>query len=176
MYQHSIDTGELPQDWLNANTSCIYKTGDKHAAENYRPVSLTSVPCKLLEHIICRHMLRHLEKSKVLTTLNHGFRSGYSCETQLLITINDLLKSYDKGKQIDMAILDFSKIFDTVPHKKLLHKLDQYEIRGPVRRWLTNFLTKRKMRVTLERESSQQVTVDSGVPQGTVLGYYFSAT
>jgi hypothetical protein len=52
MCQHSIDTGELPQDWLNANTSCIYKKGDKHAAENYRPVSLTSVPCKLLEHII----------------------------------------------------------------------------------------------------------------------------
>jgi hypothetical protein len=61
-----------------------------------------------------------------------GFRSGYSCETQLLITINDLLKSYDKGKQIDMAILVFSKAFDTVPHKKLLHKLDQYEISGPV--------------------------------------------
>jgi hypothetical protein len=132
-------------------------------------------------------MLRHLEKNKVLTTLNHGFRSGYSCETQLLITINDLLKSYnkgfsvfqgffcnsryrDKGKQIDMAILDFSKTFDTVPHKKLLHKLDQYGIRGSVHRWLANFLTKRKMRVTLEGESSQQVTVDSGVPQGTVLG------
>ena len=142
-------------------------------------------------------MLRHLEKNKVLTTLNHDFRSGYSCETQLLITINDLLKSCDKGKQIDMAILDFSKAFDTradpgfqvrgvhlkklrraeggakifgvfrvknhdftqkknhifsnfggggarrvrppldppldtVPHKKLLHKLDQYGIRGPV--------------------------------------------
>ena len=69
-----------------------------------------------------------------------------------------------------MAILDFSKAFDTVPHKKLLNKLDQYGIRGPVHRWLTNFLTKRKMRVTLEGESSQQVTVDSGVPQGTVLG------
>ena len=156
MYQHSIDT-ELPQDWLNANISCIYKKGNKHAAENYRPVSLTSVPCKLLEHISCRHMLRHLEKNKVLTTLNHGFRSGYSCETQLLITINDLLKSYDKGKQIDMAILDFSKAFDTVPHKKLLHKLDQYGIRGTVHRWLMNFLTKRKMRVTLG-ESSQQVS------------------
>jgi hypothetical protein len=114
-------------------------------------------------------MLRHLEKNKVLTKLNHGFRSGYSCETQLLITINDLLKSYDKSKQIDMAILDISNAFDTTP-QKLLHKLDQYGIRGPVHRWLTNFLTKRKMRVTLEGESSQQVTVDSGVPQGTVLG------
>jgi hypothetical protein len=115
-------------------------------------------------------MLRHLEKNKVLTTLNHGFRSGYSGETQVLITINDLIKSYDKGKQIDMAILVFSKAFDNVPHKKLLHKLDQYEISGPVHRWLTSFLTQRKMRVTLEGESSQQVTVDSGVPQGTILG------
>ena len=80
------------------------------------------------------------------------------------------LKSYDKGKQIDMAILDFSKAFDTVPHKKLLHKLDQYGITGPAHRWLTNLLKKRKMRVTLEAESSQQVTIDSGAPQGTLLG------
>ena len=80
------------------------------------------------------------------------------------------LKSYDKGKQIDMAILDFSKAFDTVPHTKLLHKLDQYGITGPAHRWLTNLLKKRKMRVTLEAESSQQVTIDSGAPQGTVLG------
>ena len=52
IFQKSIDTGTLPEDWLNANISCVYKKGDKHAAENYRPVSLTSVPCKLLEHII----------------------------------------------------------------------------------------------------------------------------
>jgi hypothetical protein len=116
-------------------------------------------------------MLRYLEKNKILKTLNHGFRSGYSCKTQLLITINDLLKSYDKGKQIDMAILDFSKTFETVPHTKRLHKLHQYGIRGHIYRWLTNFLTKRKMRVTLEGESSQQLTVvDSGVPQDPVLG------
>jgi hypothetical protein len=64
-----------------------------------------TVPCGTPESTVTRHMLRYLEKNKVLTTLNHGFRSGYSCETQLLITINDPLKSYDKGKQIDMAIL-----------------------------------------------------------------------
>ena len=115
IFQRSIDHGKLPDDWLNANISCIFKKGDKHAAENYRPVSLTSVPCKLLEHIICGHMLKHLEKHKVLTNLNHGFRSGYSCETQLVITINDLIQSFDKGKQVDIAILDFSKAFDTVP-------------------------------------------------------------
>ena len=83
--------------------------------ENYRPVSLTSVPCKLLEHIICRHLMKHLETNKILTNLNHGFRSGYSCESQLLTTINDFLKEHDKGHQVDVAILDFSKDFDTVP-------------------------------------------------------------
>ena len=79
----------------------IQKRAIKHLAENYRPVSLTSVTSKLL----CRHLLKHLQKNKILTTLNHGFRSGYSCETQLLTTMNDLLQSYDKGQQTDVAIL-----------------------------------------------------------------------
>ena len=114
IFQLSINTGELPTDWKKANISCVYKKGDKHLASNYRPVSLTSVCCKLLEHIICHHLMNHFDSHGILTNLNHGFRSGYSCETQLLTTTNDLLTLYDQGKQIDMAILDFSKAFDTV--------------------------------------------------------------
>ena len=78
IFQVSIDTGDLPKDWRDANISSIFKKGDKqlkHLPENYRPVSLTSVPCKLLEHIICRHLMKHLETNKILTNLNHGFRS-----------------------------------------------------------------------------------------------------
>ena len=160
IFQRSIDHGKLPNDWLNANVSCIFKKGDKHAAENYRPVSLTSVPCKLLEHIICGHMMKHLEKD-VLTSLSHGFRSGYFCETQLVVTIHDMLQSFDKGKQVDIGILDFSKAFDTVPHDRLLHKIDQYGIRGPLHTWLTSFLTERKMRVALEGEYSHEATWNS---------------
>ena len=93
------------------------KKGDVHLAENYRPVSLTSVSCKLLEHVICKHLLNHLERNNILTNLNHGFRSGYSCETQLLVTLNELLHFNDKGLQTDVAVLDFSKAFDTVPMK-----------------------------------------------------------
>ena len=115
-------------------------------------------------------MLKHLDKNKILTNLNHGFRSGYSCEAQLLTTINDFLQEHDKGHQIDVAILDFSKAFDTVPHSKLLHKLHQYGIKGKIHKWLTNFLTARSMRTIVEGEKSNETTVDSGVPKGTVLG------
>ena len=132
-------------------------------AENYRPVSLTSVSCKLLEHSICKHLLDHLEKNNILTNLNRGFRSGYSCETQLLITMHDLLQNNDKGLQTDMVILDCFKAFDTVPHSKLLHKPDNYGITGSIHSWLKMFLTQRHMRVVVEGEFSDSVTVDSGV-------------
>ena len=137
---------------------------------NYRPVSLTSVVCKTLEHIVCRHLLKHFENNKILTKLNHGFRSGYSTETQLLTTVNDLQKSYDKNIQVDMAVLDFSKAFDTVPHDKILHKMDAYGVRGNLHNWLSSFLKDRQMNVVVEGEHSKSVHVDSGVPQGTVLG------
>ena len=80
------------------------------------------------------------------------------------------MKEYDKGNQTDVAILDFSKAFDTVPHKKLLHKLEQYGIEGSILAWLKDFLTNRKMKTVVEGEKSDDVKVDSGVPQGTVLG------
>ena len=76
IFQYSLDTGTLPLDWRNANITPVFKKGDRHLAENYRPVSLTIVTCKILEHIICSHMLKHFDKHK--TSLNHGFRSGYS--------------------------------------------------------------------------------------------------
>jgi hypothetical protein len=81
-----------------------------------------------------------------------------------------MLQSFDKGKQVDIRILDFSKAFDTVSHDRLLHKIDQYGIRGPLHTWLTSFPTERKMRVALEGEYSDDATIDSGVPHGTVLG------
>ena len=91
---------------------------------NYRPVSLTCITCKPFEHIICKHILAHLENHKILTDLQHDFRSGRSCETQLVTTFQDLVQMHNKkGSQIDIAVLDFSKAFDTVPHDGLLSKL-----------------------------------------------------
>ena len=78
----------------------LLKKGDRLLPENYRQVSLTSVPCKILEHMICSHLWKHFEGHDILTKLNHGFRSGYSTETKLLVTLHDLLKSFDSKNRI----------------------------------------------------------------------------
>ena len=140
---------------------------------NYHPVcvSLTCITCKLFEHILCKHILAHLEHHKILTDLQHGFRSGRSCETQLVTTFQDLAQMHDKkGSQIDIAVLDFSKAFDMVPHDGLLSKLKHYGIDDKIWLWICNFLKNRKQSVVVDGKQSSLIDVVSGVPQGTVLG------
>ena len=170
IFQKSLDSGDVPADWRDANVCAIFKKGDRHDANNYRPVSLTSVCSKLLEHIIHKHMIIHFDQHEILTERNHGFRKQYSCETQLITTIDDLTRSYDSKTQVDIAVLDFSKAFDKVPHRELLHKLRSYGIDGNIARWIESFLCQRTMRVVVEGTASHKIKVTSGVPQGTVLG------
>ena len=111
-----------------------------------------------------------VEDHKILTNLQHGFRSGRSCETQLITTTHDLLTSFNSKSQIDVAILDFSNAFDTVPHAGLLGKLEHYGIDSKILLWITNFLNNCKQRVVVDGSFSNFANVESGVPQGTVLG------
>ncbi len=166
----TLSTGELPEDWLKANISPIFKKGNRNLPENYRPVSLTCICCKIFEHIICKHIRNHLDKYNILSIFQHGFRYLHSCETQLLLTLHDLLFERDNNTQIDLAILDFSKAFDTVPHNHLLSKLRHYGINGSIHTWISTFLKCRTQCVVVDGVKSESVTVDSGVPQGTVLG------
>jgi hypothetical protein len=93
IYQLSLDSGRLPQDWLSASVALAFKTQNYRFPANYQPISLTSVPCKILEHIIGHHIMSYFQEHKTLTPLNHGFKSGYSTETQLLTATNDLMIS-----------------------------------------------------------------------------------
>ena len=119
---------------------------------------------------MCKHIVNYLERHKLLTTLQHGFRKAHSCESQLLITIDDLITAYDSKVQTDVGILDFSRAFDTVPHERLMGKLAHYGIQEPTNQWIRAFLTNRSMRVVVDGETSDPAPVRSGVPQGTVLG------
>ena len=133
-------------------------------------MSLTCIASKVLEHIVVKDIVTHLEKHGILVNNQHGFRSGRSCESQLFITSQDLAKCLDAKQQIDAAILDFSKAFDKVPHTRLLNKLHHYGIRGPQLHWIKAFLSNRTQRVVVDGEQSGPADVISGVPQGTVLG------
>ena len=170
IFRQSIASGELPNDWKKAWITPVYKKGNCNDPANYRPVSLTCIVCKLLEHVLCTHIRAHLDRHGILTPIQHGFRSGHSTESQLLLTTHELLKERDAGKQVDVVILDFSKAFDTVPHKRLLGKLELYGINGNILRWISGFLTSRKQSVVVDGSKSEEADVISGVPQGTVLG------
>ena len=96
--------------------------------------------------------------------------ANHSCDSQLLITVEDLARNLDHGLQTDVLILDFQKAFDKVPHQRLIQKLNFYDIRGNILDWVTQWLTSRTQRVVVDGEVSEHVHVKSGVPQGTVLG------
>ena len=99
--------------WSLANICPFFKKSDRSLACNYRPVSLTCVPCKLLEHIVCSNIMAHLDEHKLLSDRQHTFRKGHSCETQLTTVINDWAKILDNRGRVDTFILDFEKAFDT---------------------------------------------------------------
>ena len=166
----SLDTGVVPRDWRCANVSPVYKKGEKYIAENYRPISLTCICCKLMEHIVTSHIMNHADKNSILYPLQHGFRSQRSCETQLVEFVEDITQNMAAGKQTDILIMDFSKAFDKVCHSLLVHKLRHYGIKGKVNQWIGNFLSGRSQQVVLSGEKSPYISVESGVPQGSVLG------
>ena len=141
IFQQSIHTGQTPYDWTTTLVTPIFKKGNHHLVGIYRPVSLTSVLCKILEHIICNHIRSLLDKCNISTQWQHGFRSKHSCETQLLITLHDLMHWGDQKVQIDMAVLDFAKAFDNVPHMSFLGKLQRYGIDNDILNWVSAFLT-----------------------------------
>lgn len=170
IFQTSIDTATLPNQWREANICAVHKKGAKRNPSNYRPVSLTCAACKILEHILHSHIMKHLEQHNVLVDSQHGFRSKRSTETQLVTTINDVAYALHCNESVHLALLDFSKAFDKVPHQRLLNKLRFYGIRGQLHKCMESFRTQRTQQVVCDGAMSTKQKVLFGVPQGTVLG------
>ena len=142
IFQQSYNTSKLPNDWLQALVTPIHKKSLKSNPANYRPISLTCILCKVMEHIIVSNIWKHLHKHGIILHFQHGFQSGLSCESQLIETVHDWMTALDNKTQIDAILLDFAKAFDKVPHKRLLSKLTSYGNTGNTHNWITSFFIK----------------------------------
>ena len=170
LFDKTMSCGKLPAQWKIAEVRPIFKKGSKTSPGNYRPVSLTSVVCKLFEGFVRNALYDHFVVNDLLSEEQYGFCKGRSCTTQLLNTINDWLTQLDNKTPVDAVYLDFRKAFDTVPHERLLNKLHGYGVRGNVLNWVRDFLSDRSQFVSINDQMSSKINVTSGVPQGSVLG------
>ena len=166
----SVDCGVLPHDWKNAFVSPIYKKGARNLPENYRPISLTSIACKIMEKLIRNTILCHLVENDLLSEKQFGFVSGRSTVTQLLNYLDICADVIANGGIVDSIYFDFSKAFDTVPHRRLSVKMKAYGIEGKLLAWVEAFLSGREQVVRVNGELSSSKAVISGIPQGSVLG------
>ena len=138
LFNKSLSRGEIPDAWRESIVIPIHKKSDP---KNYRPVSLTSSVCKLLENIVRQHLQTHLNKHNLLIDNQHGFRSKRSCETKLISTLNDWCKALGNKQNIEIIYLDISHAFDCVPYNRLLTKLYNIGIKGNLLGWFCSFLT-----------------------------------
>ena len=170
VFNQSLKEGAIPNDWKLAIVTPLFKKGSKKDPSNYRPISLTSVICKVLETLIRNRIMEYLSENHLLADEQYGFRPGRSCAVQLLEILEEWTKLLDEGVPIDVIYLDFSKAFDSVSHSHLLYKLHKLGIQGKLLEWLESFLSERQQRVRIGSSLSSWAPVVSGVPQGSVLG------
>ena len=162
--------GVFPDIWKIAKVIPIFKKGDRTNEDNYRPISLLSCFEKILERLMCKRMLDFLKKHKILYKLQFGFRESHSTSLALIEAMNEIYSKLDEGKFVLGVFLDLKKAFDTIDHQILLKKLEHYGFRGVVNTWLSSYLSDRKQFTYVNGYCSNLGAINTGVPQGSVLG------
>ena len=170
LFNTSLRTMQVPAEWKTAAITPVYKKGNKASCDNYRPVSLTSIVCKLLEKIIRDKIMGYLRKYELLSNKQYGFIPGRSTTLQLLKILDEWTSALDNGLAIETIYMDFRKAFDSVPHRRLIYKLEALGLENPILSWVASFLSNRSQYVQINGSRSKDYRVTSGIPQGSVLG------
>ena len=169
LWKQSLDTGEIPVKLLKAHVTPIYKKGDKCTPANYRPISLTSLLIKIFERILRKRIMKYLIDNNKLNNIQHAFRIGRSCLSLLLDHFDKIMHAIEHGYEYDVVYTDFAKAFDKCDFAIICEKLNNIGINHNVGRWIHNFLTGRTFSVVVNKTKSDEVSVESSVPQGTVI-------
>ena len=172
IFSNILSTSIYPDLWKIANVTPIFKKGDKQLIKNYRPISLLPICGKILEKIIFNHLYSYLTANRLITKNQSGFRPGDSTTNQLLYLVDEIHQAFDSAEcfEVRAVFLDISKAFDKVWHDGLIFKLKQNGVSGGLLKLFQNYLSNRKQRVVLNGSHSDYSAIESGVPQGSVLG------
>lgn len=169
-FQHLFNSGTIPDQWKQGVITPAYKGGRRSDPANYRPITLLPVVSKVMESVVADQLRDYLESTHLLAEEQHGFRKQRSCLTNLLLARDAWTKSLDRGNEIDVIYLDFSKAFDRVHHPTLISKLGTLGVGGTLLSWITYYLHGRSISVRVAGTVSSRARTHSGVPQGSVLG------
>ena len=172
MFKNILETSSYPDIWKRANVTPIFKKNDKQAVKNYRPISLLPIIGKLFEKIIFNNLYTYLTTNNLITKNQSGFRPGDSTSNQLLYLVNEIHEAFENPKSLEVraVFLDISKAFDKVWHNGLIFKLKQNGISGNLLNLFKSYLQNRRQRVVINGSYSEYLSIESGVPQGSVLG------
>ena len=172
IFDNIIRTGRFPEQWKRANVTPVHKKEDKHLIKNYRPISLLPIFAKVFEKIVFDNLYNHLVINHLITKNQSGFRPGDSGTNQLIYLVHEIFKNFDCVENLETRsiYLDMSKAFDKVWHDGLIYKLEKNGVTGRLLVLLKNYLNNREQRVVLNGKSSDWGNINSGVPQGSVLG------
>ena len=170
LFNLSIQTGVVPSAWKTSTVVPIPKGKAATELSNYRPISLLSVCSKILERHVSSILIDYISDNHLLENSQWGFLAGKSTTTALLSVVHDWHLHLEAKSDVCAVFFDLRKAFDSVPHRPLLHKLENLGIDKFLLNWITSYLTERDQRVVVNGDESSNLPVLSGVPQGSVLG------